>query len=52
MADSQAGGKGEPFNRDPDDFEKGLQMIMQLGREVHTEKWGHRDRDFGKLNED
>lgn len=39
----QAGGKGDPYYRDPEGFEKGLQMMMQLGRDVYAEKWGHRD---------
>jgi hypothetical protein len=39
----QAGGIGEPYYRNPEGFEKGLQMIMQLGRDVYAEKWGHRD---------
>jgi len=39
----QAGGKGDPYYRNPEGFEKGLQMMIQLGRDVYAEKWGHRD---------
>jgi hypothetical protein len=39
----QAGGKGEPYYRDPWGFEKAVQMTMQLGRDVYAEKWGHLD---------
>jgi hypothetical protein len=46
----QAGGKGEPYYRDPWGFEKSLQMSMQLGRDVYAEKWGHLDCDLLKWN--
>lgn len=36
----QKGGQGEPFYRDSDGFEKGIQMTMDLGRDVFVEKWG------------
>ena len=36
----QKGGQGEPFYRDSDGFEKGIQMTMNLGRDVFEEKWG------------
>ena len=36
----QKGGQGEPFYRDSDGFEKGIQMTMDLGRKVFEEKWG------------
>ena len=36
----QKGGQGEPFYRDSDGFEKGIQMTMDFGRDVFTEKWG------------
>ncbi|KAL8826259.1 MAG: hypothetical protein Q9191_003909 [Dirinaria sp. TL-2023a] len=36
----QKGGQGEPFYRDSDGFEKGIQMTMDLGRDVYYEKWG------------
>lgn len=45
----QAGGKGEPFYRDAEGFEKGLQMMMQLGRDVYAEKWGHQDCGLGQV---
>lgn len=36
----QRGGQGEPFYRDAEGFEKGIQMTMELGRKVFEEKWG------------
>ena len=42
----QTGGKGEPFYRDPDGFDAGLQMIIDTGRKVFAEKWGHRGCDL------
>ncbi|KAG6990900.1 hypothetical protein G7Y79_00060g092040 [Physcia stellaris] len=36
----QKGGQGDPFYRDSDGFEKGIQMTMDLGRNVFEEKWG------------
>lgn len=36
----QKGGQGEPFYRNSDGFEKGIQMTMELGRNVFEEKWG------------
>jgi len=37
----QTGGKGEPYYRDPEGFETGIQMITQTGRDIYAEKWGH-----------
>jgi hypothetical protein len=45
----QAGGKGDPYYRDPQGFEKALQMTMQLGRDVYAEKWGHRECGLGQV---
>lgn len=36
----QSGGQGEPFYRNPDGFEKAIQMTITLGRGVYLEKWG------------
>lgn len=36
----QQGGQGEPFYRDGEGFERGVQMTMELGRKVFEEKWG------------
>jgi hypothetical protein len=41
--DRQKGGQGEPYYRDPEGFETGVQMAMEMGRNVYAEKWGHRD---------
>ncbi|CAL3965473.1 unnamed protein product [Diplocarpon coronariae] len=42
----QHGGQGEPYYRDPDGFQKGIQMMQDLGRGVYAEKWGHRGCDL------
>ncbi|KAF2434583.1 hypothetical protein EJ08DRAFT_693610 [Tothia fuscella] len=39
---SQNGGKGEPYYRDPEGFEKAVHMTIEFGRKVMEEKWGHR----------
>lgn len=36
----QHGGKGEPFYRDPEGFEKAILMTMDFGRKMFEEKWG------------
>ena len=36
----QRGGKGEPFYRDSEGFERGVLMTMDFGRKVFEEKWG------------
>ena len=38
----QAGGQGEPYYRDPDGFDKAIQMTINHGRDVFSEKWGHK----------
>ncbi|PNS16595.1 Endocytosis protein end4 [Sphaceloma murrayae] len=38
----QDGGRGEPFYRDAEGFEIGLQMTIGHGGNVMAEKWGHR----------
>jgi hypothetical protein len=42
----QQGGQGEPFYRDPQDFETGLQMAIECGVQVYREKWGHKGCDL------
>lgn len=42
----QQGGQGEPFYRDPEGFESGLQMHIAVGRQVYADKWGHRGCDL------
>jgi hypothetical protein len=42
----QTGGKGEPYYRDPEGFERSIQMLTQTGRDVYAEKWGHRACDL------
>jgi len=37
----QTGGQGEPYYRDPEGFEKAVQMLTQTGRDIYAEKWGH-----------
>ena len=52
---SQKGGQGEPFYRDSDGFEKGIQMTMEFGRDVFYEKWGRGPcdlRDAGMVDSD
>jgi hypothetical protein len=39
----QTGGKGEPYYRDPEGFEKSIQMTTEAGRQIYAEKWGHHD---------
>jgi len=47
---SQTGGEGEPFARDFEGFEVGLRMMIDTGRAVFAEKWGHRGCDIAKMN--
>ena len=46
----QTGGQGEPFARDPEGFETGLRMMIDTGRSVFAEKWGHRGCDIANMN--
>jgi len=39
----QKGGKGEPYYRNPEGFEAGLQMTIDFGRTVYRRKWGSDD---------
>ena len=36
----QRGGQGEPFYRDPEGFEQGIDMTIDFGRKVFEQKWG------------
>ena len=38
----QTGGRGEPFYRDPEGFDTGVHMLVDTGRRLYAEKWGHR----------
>jgi hypothetical protein len=42
----QTGGQGDPYYRDSEGFDKGIQMTIEHGRAVFREKWGHRDCDI------
>ncbi|KAI0136957.1 hypothetical protein BJ170DRAFT_699213 [Xylariales sp. AK1849] len=42
----QSGGDGEPFYRDPAGFEVGIQTLIDAGRRVFADKWGHRGCDL------
>ncbi|KAK4135733.1 hypothetical protein BT67DRAFT_376846 [Trichocladium antarcticum] len=44
----QRGGWGERFYRDADGFETGVQMMIDAGRAVFAEKWGHRGCDIAR----
>ncbi|PQE05639.1 glycosyl transferase family 8 protein [Rutstroemia sp. NJR-2017a BBW] len=39
----QTGGQGEPYYKNPDGFEKAIQMTINFGRSVYLEKWGTYD---------
>ncbi|KAK3990450.1 hypothetical protein QBC44DRAFT_394353 [Cladorrhinum sp. PSN332] len=45
----QQGGEGEPFYRDWEGFEVGTRMMIDMGRSVFAEKWGHRGCDIAKV---
>ncbi|PSR75483.1 hypothetical protein BD289DRAFT_379278 [Coniella lustricola] len=42
----QGGGQGEPFYRDQEGFQIGLDTQIEVGRRVFSEKWGHRGCDI------
>lgn len=42
----QMGGEGEPYYRDPQGFEDSLNMLIEHGRGVYAEKWGHKECDI------
>jgi hypothetical protein len=45
----QRGGEGEPFYRDAEGFETGVRMLIDTGRSVFAEKWGHRGCDLDRI---
>jgi len=45
----QTGGQGEPFYRDSAGFDQAIQITIEHGRHVFSEKWGHRDCDIVKM---
>lgn len=42
----QGGGQGEPFYRDQEGFQVGLDTMIEAGRRVFADKWGHRGCDI------
>lgn len=40
------GGEGEPFYRDAEGFSIGLDMVIEGGQRLYSEKWGHRGCDL------
>ncbi|KAI2616315.1 hypothetical protein GGR54DRAFT_610437 [Hypoxylon sp. NC1633] len=42
----QRGGQADPFYRDPDGFAAGLGILVDAGRRVFADKWGHRGCDL------
>lgn len=49
----QGGGQGEPFYRDQEGFQVGLDLMIEAGRRVFADKWGHRGCDiFDRSDED
>ncbi|CAN8103869.1 unnamed protein product [Discula destructiva] len=49
----QGGGQGEPFYRDQEGFQVGLDTMIETGRRVFADKWGHRGCDiFDRTAED
>ncbi|KAI1084666.1 hypothetical protein F5B20DRAFT_216674 [Whalleya microplaca] len=45
----QTGGLGEPFHRDPEGFAAGVEALIEAGRRVFADKWGHRGCDLLEL---
>ncbi|KAK4222941.1 hypothetical protein QBC38DRAFT_518093 [Podospora fimiseda] len=45
----QQGGQGEPFYRDWEGFEIGTKKMIDMGREVFAEKWGHGGCDIARI---
>lgn len=49
----QGGGEGEPFYRDQEGFQVGLDTMIEAGRRVFADKWGHRGCDiFDRTDKD
>jgi hypothetical protein len=42
----QMGGQDEPFYRDAFGFEEGIQTMIEAGRNLFADKWGHRGCDL------
>ncbi|KAJ8066659.1 hypothetical protein OCU04_005705 [Sclerotinia nivalis] len=42
----QTGGRDDPYYKDSEGFERGIQLLIEHGRRVFAEKWGHRDCDL------
>ncbi|KAF7871584.1 hypothetical protein EAF04_003691 [Stromatinia cepivora] len=42
----QTGGWHDPYYRDSEGFERGIHLLIEHGRRVFAEKWGHRDCDL------
>ncbi|KAI5926028.1 hypothetical protein F4810DRAFT_619662 [Camillea tinctor] len=42
----QTGGQGEPFYRDPEGYAAGFEILVEAGRRVFADKWGHRGCDL------
>ncbi|KAL7623802.1 hypothetical protein AAE478_005355 [Parahypoxylon ruwenzoriense] len=42
----QAGGQDDPFYRDAEGFARGLDALVDAGRRVFADKWGHRGCDL------
>ncbi|KAI0533496.1 hypothetical protein GGR58DRAFT_110049 [Xylaria digitata] len=45
----QTGGQGEPYYRDAEGFDAGLELMTDAGRRVFADKWGHRGCDLLEL---
>ncbi|KAK4182440.1 hypothetical protein QBC35DRAFT_457293 [Podospora australis] len=43
---SQRGGQGEPFYYDAEGFSKAFWRLTDAGRDIYSEKWGHRGCDL------
>ncbi|KAI1214275.1 uncharacterized protein F4807DRAFT_119777 [Annulohypoxylon truncatum] len=42
----QTGGRDDPFYRDPEGFAAGVETLVDAGRRVFADKWGHRGCDL------
>ncbi|KAI1389108.1 uncharacterized protein F4822DRAFT_404986 [Hypoxylon trugodes] len=45
----QTGGQSDPFYRDPEGFAAGIETLVEAGRRVFADKWGHRGCDLLSL---
>ncbi|KAI0181684.1 hypothetical protein GGR52DRAFT_50904 [Hypoxylon sp. FL1284] len=46
QAGRQTGGRDDPFYRDPDGFAAAADILVDAGRRVFADKWGHRGCDL------